>query len=88
MMTLWWGWIVAGIALAIVEIFVPGFVFLGFALGAVVTGLTLWFVPGIGLATILLIFAVASLIAWLVMRRVVGVRKGQIKVWDRDINED
>jgi len=88
MIALWWVWIVAGIALAILEIFVPGFVFLGFAVGAVVTGITLWLTTGLAPATILLIFAVASLVAWLVMRQVAGVRRGQVKVWDRDINED
>ena len=88
MIALWWVWIVAGIALAILEIFVPGFVFLGFAAGAVVTGITLWLTTGLAPATILLIFAIASLVAWLVMRQVAGVRRGQVKVWDRDINED
>ena len=27
------------------------------------------------------------LLAWLVLRRVVGVREGQVKIWDRDIND-
>lgn len=84
----WWAWIVAGIFLAVVEIFIPGFVFLGFAVGAVVTGLLIWGGLETGLAATLLVFAVASLIAWLAMRRFVGVRKGQVKIWDRDINED
>jgi hypothetical protein len=26
-------------------------------------------------------------VAWLVLRRVVGVREGQVKLWDRDIND-
>ena len=36
----------------------------------------------------LVIFAVLSVIAWVVLRRVVGVRKGQVKVIDRDVNDD
>ena len=36
----------------------------------------------------LIVFALASLIAWIVLRKVVGIRPGQVKVWDRDINED
>lgn len=88
MIALWWVWIVAGLALAILEIFVPGFVFLGFAVGAVVTGLALWGLGGFSVAMILLIFALASLVAWLAMRQIAGVRKGQVKIWDRDINED
>jgi hypothetical protein len=35
-----------------------------------------------------LFFAVVSLLAWLGLRRVLGIRKGQIKIIDRDINED
>jgi len=84
----WWVWMVAGAALAILEILVSGFILLGFAIGAVLTGLLLWLgALGGSLAMLLLVFAVASLISWLVLRRVVGVRHGQVKVWDRDINE-
>jgi len=86
---LWWVWLAGGVVLAIAEIFLPGFVFLGFAIGAAVTGVLM----GLGLlgghlAWVLLVFALASLLAWVVLRRAVGVRKGQIKLWDRDINEN
>jgi hypothetical protein len=37
---------------------------------------------------LVLIFAVVSVVAWLVLRRMVGVRDGQVKVWDRDINDN
>ncbi|MDW4549715.1 hypothetical protein R5H32_10155 [Defluviimonas sp. D31] len=85
----WWVWMIAGAVLAILEVVIPGFILLGFACGAVVTGLGLWLgLLGGSLAALVLVFAVASLVAWLVLRRVVGVRKGQVKLWDRDINED
>lgn len=91
---LWWVWISAGVVMGIVEVFIPGFFFLGFSVGAVITGLVLlaggpfaaWL--GASLPFTLLFFAVLSLISWIVLRRVVGVRKGQLKVWDSDINED
>ena len=38
-------------------------------------------------AALLLIFAVVSVLAWLVLRRMMGVREGQVKIWDRDIND-
>lgn len=84
----WWVWVVFGVALGVLEVLVPGFIFLGFAIGAVVTG----GLVGIGLLganvpALALIFAVLSLVAFLVLRRVVGVTKGQVKVWDKDINE-
>lgn len=85
----WWVWIVAGFALGVLEVILPGFIFVGFALGAVIVGLGLGLgLLGGGLAVLLLVFAVSSLIAWVVLRRVLGVRQGQIKLWDRDINED
>lgn len=84
----WWVWMIAGAVLAILEIMIPGFVLLGFAVGAALTGLLLWLgVLGASLAALVLVFAVASLIAWLVLRQVVGIRHGQVKVWDRDIND-
>lgn len=85
--TLWWVWIVFGFVLGILEVLVPGFIFLGFAIGAVITGA----VAGLGithsLPLLVLIFAVASVAAWLVLRRVVGVRSNQEKVWHHDIND-
>jgi membrane protein implicated in regulation of membrane protease activity len=85
----WWVWMIAGAVLGILEVVVPGFILLGFAIGAGLTGLLIWTgLLGATLASTLLVFAVASLVAWLVLRKVVGVRHGQVKVWDRDINDD
>ena len=86
---LWWVWAAGGVVLAILEVFAPGYFFLGFAAGAVLVGLGLatGFLGG-SLPVMALVFAVVSLVAWLIVRRLVGVRKGQVKVWDRDINEN
>jgi membrane protein implicated in regulation of membrane protease activity len=55
--------------------------------GAVLTGVA----AGLGLTAslplLLLVFAVLSVLAWLALRRVMGVRDNQVKVWDRDIND-
>ncbi len=93
-LTEWWVWLVAAILLGILEMLAPAYIFLGFALGAAVTGVVLliggplavWLAGS--LPTLFLFFAVASLIAWFVLRRALGVRKGQVKVFDHDINED
>lgn len=84
----WWAWVILGFALGVLEVLAPGFIFLGFAIGAVLTGVLvgIGFAPG-GLAALVLMFAVLSVLAWLVLRRVVGVREGQVKIWDRDIND-
>lgn len=85
--TVWWVWVVAGVALAVLEVLVPGFVFLGFAISAGAVALLV----GVGLLggnvpVLTLVFAVLALVAWLGLRRLVGVTKGQVKVWDKDIN--
>lgn len=90
----WWIWVSGGVLMAIIEVFIPGFFFLGFSMGAVVTGLVLlaggsataWLSDS--LPYTVLFFALVSLVTWLALRRMAGVRKGQLKVWQRDINED
>nr|WP_323782516.1 hypothetical protein [Leisingera sp.] len=84
---LWWVWGAAALALAILEVLVPGFVFLGFAIGAAAVALLLLAGAGLGLPPLLLIFAVLSLAAWLVMRRYFALPKGQVKTFNHDIND-
>lgn len=85
---IWWFWVAAGIGLAILEVLAPGFIFLGFAVGATLVGVIIALGLILTLAWALVVFALASLIAWIVLRRVFGVRAGQKKTWDRDINEN
>ena len=87
--SIWWVWIAAGFLIGGLEILAPGYIFLGFAIGAVVTGILL----GLGVLTggpalLVLTFAICSLVAWIALRRTMGVREGQVKVWDRDINDN
>jgi membrane protein implicated in regulation of membrane protease activity len=89
--SLWWVWMVGALLLAILEVVAPAQIFLGFAVGAAGVGLALLLgIPGLAgsVPAMLLLFAIVSLVAWLVIRRAVGVRKGQIKVFEHDINED
>jgi membrane protein implicated in regulation of membrane protease activity len=91
---MWWVWVSGGVLMGILEVFIPGFFFLGFSAGAIITGLVLlaggpfaaWLAGS--LPVTLLFFAIVSLFSWIALRRLAGVRKGQIRVWDRDINED
>lgn len=86
--TLWWVWMSAAVVLATLEVILPGYIFLGFAIGAAMMGvLILVGVSATGLAFTLLIFAVLSLVSYLVMRKVFGLRSGQVKIWDTDIND-
>ena len=86
--TLWWVWMSAAVVLATLEVILPGYIFLGFAIGAAMMGLLILIgVSATGLAFTLLIFAVLSLVSYLVMRKVFGLRSGQVKIWDTDIND-
>jgi membrane protein implicated in regulation of membrane protease activity len=85
--SVWWVWLSAALALATLEVIVPGYIFLGFAVGAALLGLILLIVPIASLPIILVIFAVLSLGAYLAMRRIFGLPGQKPKVWDRDIND-
>ncbi len=90
MLHVWWVWIAGGFVIGCAEVLLPGFIFLGFAIGAALTGVML----GIGLLTsasipsLLLVFAVLSLIAWIALRVTLGKHPGQVKIWHRDINDN
>ena len=83
-----WVWFSAALILATAEVLVPGYIFLGFALGAFALGLVLMVVPLGGLAITLVTFSVLSLVAYLVIRSVFGLKTGSVKTWDRDINDN
>jgi membrane protein implicated in regulation of membrane protease activity len=87
-LNVWWVWLAAAAVLAILELLVPAYVFSGFAVGAGVVGLAMWAGLDLPWPWLLLICGIVALIAWLAMRKAMGVRRGQVKIWDRDINED
>lgn len=85
----WWVWMAAGVVMAILEVVVSGYVLLGFALGAVLTGVLIWAgVLGSNVSATLLLFALASLAAWLALRALFRLPKDNVKVIRHDINEN
>ncbi len=86
--TEWWVWMSGALILATLEVLIPGYIFLGFAIGAAMMGLLILFgVSATGLALTLVIFAVLSLISYLAMRKFFGLKTGQVKIWDTDVND-
>lgn len=85
----WWAWAILALALACLEITLPAFVFLGMAIGAGCVALVM--ASGgagvIGAPLSVLMFAVISLIATLVLRKIFSLPKGQVKTFDGDIND-
>lgn len=89
----WWLWGAAALVLGCLEMLLPGFILLGFAIGAGVVALLL-LVGGpvaVGLSgslpLTLVVFAALSLLGWMALRRFVGVRDGQVKTFDHDVND-
>lgn len=89
MWTNWWVWAVAGLAFVILEMLAPGYIFLGFAVGAAAVAVLAAFgvLGALSLPVVLAIFAVASLVGYLAVRRFVPGSRGDAKIWDRDIND-
>ena len=63
----YWHWLVVGMVLIVLEIFLPSFTALWFGLGALIVGALLWFTPGVPLVWQLLVWLLASTVftwAW------------------------
>ncbi|MEQ6204209.1 hypothetical protein ABMC88_14305 [Sulfitobacter sp. HNIBRBA2951] len=83
----WWVWLCAALALALIELIAPASIFLGFALGA----LAMTAVVGLGLITntsaLMALFAGLSLVAWIVLKLVFKSQSSGARIVTRDINE-
>lgn len=84
---LWWVWLAAALGLAILEVVVPGFIFLGFAIGAAVVALLVLTPLTLSLTALLAIFASLSLIAWIILRRAFKSADDQTRIIHEDINK-
>lgn len=88
MWTTWWVWVVAGFALGVLEVIVPGYIFLGFAIGAVLTGILIAAgILGSNITVTILLFALSSLAGWYALRALLGKHDGQVKIWHKDVND-
>ena len=84
----WWVWVAGALVFAILETLAPIFVFLGFMFGALLVGVLL--ILGVDFAGsaawMLLTFASISLVATLLLRKVLGTRRDEVKTFTDDIN--
>ena len=92
LLTVWWVWIAFALALGLVEVLAPGFIFLGFALGALATGAIVGLVmpalaSPLGLPALLAIFAALSLLAWILLRVVFRKQSSGARRVLHDIND-
>lgn len=88
----WWAWGIVAVVLVTAEILAPGYVLLGFGIGAGCVALLALALPADqwmleSLPRVLLVFALLSLACWISLRRWAGVRRGQVRNVDKDIND-
>ena len=94
MLALWWVWAIGGAVLLAITALLPEAILLGMAVSAFVVGLLLLVggpvavVMGGSVPLTLLVFGIVSFVIWVIVRRVIGVRPGQVRVWTTDINDD
>ena len=84
----WWAWVAFGIVLMLLELMMPSYLFLGFGFGAIVTGITLALGITMSAQYLMLLFAIASLISWVLLRQVFKFPKRNVKTFDHDINDN
>lgn len=82
-------WLICGIVLMILEIAAPGFVICFFGFGAVLTALTLWLFPTLGLGMQAVIFALGSVLSILLFRKMMKkIFVGNVLAERGDIDND
>ncbi|MBB4175734.1 NfeD family protein [Sulfitobacter noctilucicola] len=87
-LTLWWVWISIALVLGVIELLAPGFIFLGFALGAVfIAGVVALFAWS-NIPALLALFAVLSLLSWIGLRAVFRSQSSGARIVTRDINDN
>ncbi|MBD3663023.1 hypothetical protein H9Q16_03720 [Sulfitobacter sp. TSTF-M16] len=85
--SLWWVWICVALALGVVELLAPGFIFLGFAIGALSMAVFVFVMPATNVAALIAMFAILSLIGWVVLRMMFRRQSSGARIVKRDIND-
>ncbi|MEP2427104.1 hypothetical protein [Roseobacter sp.] len=87
LLNLWWVWVAAALALAVVEVLAPGFIFLGFAIGALAMVVVIFVAPSASAPALLAIFAGLSLVAWVGLRIAFRKQSSGARIIHDDIND-
>ena len=84
----WWAWVAFGNVLMLLELMMPSYLFLGFGFGAIVTGITLALGMTMSARYLLLLFSIASLISWVLLRQVFKLPKENVQTFDQGLNDN
>ena len=77
-----------GIVLMLLELMMPSYLFFGFGFGAIVTGITLALGMTMSAQYLMLLFSIASLISWVLLRQVFKLPKENVQTFDQGINDN
>lgn len=86
-LTLWWVWTAAALVMALIEVLIPGFIFLGFAIGALAMVVVILVAPGLSAAALIAVFAGLSLIAWIGLRLAFRKQSSGAQIFRKDVND-
>ena len=84
----WWAWVAFGIVLMLLELMMPSYLFLGFGFGAIVTGIALALGITMSAQYLMLLFSIASLISWVLLRQVFKLPKENVQTFDQGLNDN
>jgi membrane protein implicated in regulation of membrane protease activity len=87
-LSLWWVWISISLALGVVELLAPGFIFLGFAIGGLVMAGIVAVFTFSNVPALLALFAILALIAWIALRAAFKHQSSGARIVTHDINEN
>ena len=103
-LSLWWIWVCIALGLGVVELLAPGFIFLGFAIGAVImAGIVaimsrtdsavisfneVAILDVTNVAALMAIFAILSLGAWIVLKAAFRKQSSGARIVTHDINDN
>jgi membrane protein implicated in regulation of membrane protease activity len=86
-LTLWWVWVCVALAVGILELLAPGFIFLGFALGALAMAAIVSIFSLTNIPAMLALYAVLSLVGWIVLRAAFRNQSSGARIVTSDIND-
>ncbi|MDG1472234.1 NfeD family protein [Pseudosulfitobacter sp. SM2401] len=88
LVSIWWVWLATALGLAVLEVLLPGFIFLGFAIGAVImTGIIALFPTAMTAPVAIAVFTGLSLVSWIVLRVMFRKQSSGARRVMHDIND-
>lgn len=87
-MTIWWVWVCIALAVGILELLAPGFIFLGFALAALAMAAIVSVFSITNIPALLALYAILSLVAWIGLRLAFRNQSSGARIVTNDINEN